>query len=48
MVPGKPMNSRFLRKPIPEDEGGLRHRGGDKFKVDSEEYRKPQRKRDRG
>lgn len=39
VVPGKPDNSRFLRKPLARAEGGLRHRGGDKFKRDSEQYR---------
>ncbi|MDJ0973354.1 MAG: hypothetical protein QNJ98_02695 [Planctomycetota bacterium] len=39
VIPGKPDKSRFLLKPLAEDEGGLRHRGGDKFKRDSQAYR---------
>lgn len=37
--PGQPEKSRFLLKPLAEADGGLRHRGGDKFRRDSQAYR---------
>lgn len=38
LVPGSPGRSRFLRKPLPRKEGGLRHKGGIKLTKTSPEY----------
>ncbi len=39
LKPGQPMKSDFLRKPLPEDAGGRRHKGGDRFVPDDRNHR---------
>jgi hypothetical protein len=37
--PGEPLESKFLRKPLPRSAGGLKHRGGDRFVPGDERHR---------